>query len=318
MNLFVKAAFNQFVKSAESPETAASIISTAQLLFTRFVSPSVLNAFCGETNLPLDMEGNQLVIFGLDKERRNVAGPLVASIIELLVNRNTTAPRKDPLILSLDEVYTLYLQSLPDWLTQERESGLCTLLGVQHMGLMEETYGRSLSDVIFGNCNTKGLFNPQDDKFAERIRSFLGEEGFEHKQRSRSHQSKGGTSRSLADHAQKRWLVETQQLNNLPTGKCIFINPGHSNNEDANLPWKGFITKLRESDFERQYQDSLLWEQTQHELARANSTPDVAEEELAKRIEAAELLLPLDNDQPSQPVAQGPDWENVLEGLKQL
>ena len=47
LNSWVKASFSQFLSVAGSPETAASIVGTASGLFTRFMIPSALSAFCG-------------------------------------------------------------------------------------------------------------------------------------------------------------------------------------------------------------------------------------------------------------------------------
>ncbi|MHC5928817.1 hypothetical protein [Nostoc sp.] len=69
LNFMVREAFAQFVSVAGSPETAASIVGTASGLFSRFMVPSALAAFCGKTNIPLDLKGRQMVVFG-SKQRK--------------------------------------------------------------------------------------------------------------------------------------------------------------------------------------------------------------------------------------------------------
>jgi len=324
LNLYIKAAFNQFLSSADSPQTAASIIATAQALFNRFVTPEVLSAFCGKTNIPLDLKGAQLLVIGLDKERRDVVGPLVASVVHLLVTRNTAGTRKEPLILSLDEIYTLYLPSIVDWLAQERESGLVTILGVQIMAMLEAAYGKDLANAISANCGTKALFNLQAD--AERFSKFFGSEEIRYKQKSRSH-GKSGASRSLADHQQTRPLIEPQQFNTFPVGKCVLVNPGLANQQEASLPWMGQITRLKKADFERAYQDSLLWEETQQALAEANGMKDFSEQELQLRLAEAKRILPLpeemaegvpDASAPAHSEGKGPGWSMMLEQVSEV
>ena len=121
LNPWVKASFSQFLSVAGSPETAASIVGTASGIFSRFMIPSALSAFCGQTTIPLSLTGKQMVVFGMDKEKRDVVGPLLVSILHLLVSRNVANKRKSPLVLALDELPTLYLPALVDWLNQNRE-----------------------------------------------------------------------------------------------------------------------------------------------------------------------------------------------------
>ncbi|MHC5819250.1 MAG: type IV secretory system conjugative DNA transfer family protein, partial [Nostoc sp.] len=128
LNFMVREAFAQFVSVAGSPETAASIVGTASGLFSRFMVKSALAAFCGKTNIPLDLKGRQMVIFGMNKEKRDVIAPLLVSILHLLVSRNVANKRTCPIVLGIDELPTLYLPALVDWLNQNREDGLVSIL----------------------------------------------------------------------------------------------------------------------------------------------------------------------------------------------
>ncbi|MHC5763679.1 type IV secretory system conjugative DNA transfer family protein, partial [Nostoc sp.] len=183
LNFMVREAFAQFVSVAGSPETAASIVGTASGLFSRFMVPSALAAFCGKTNIPLDLKGRQMVVFGMNKEKRDVIAPLLVSILHLLVSRNVANKRTCPLVLGIDELPTLYLPALVDWLNQNREDGLISILGLQNLSMLIESYGENTTNAIFGGCATKAFFNPQDDVAAERFSKFLGEEEIKYKQR---------------------------------------------------------------------------------------------------------------------------------------
>ena len=98
------------------------------------MSPAILSVFCGKSTIPLDMEGKQLLIIGMDRERRDVVAPLLATVLHMIITRNVTSKRrKDPLVVSLDEVPTLFLPNLVQWLNENREDGLCCILGFQTM-----------------------------------------------------------------------------------------------------------------------------------------------------------------------------------------
>jgi type IV secretory pathway TraG/TraD family ATPase VirD4 len=174
----VYVSFGQLVSVEDSEKTAASIVATAASNFTRFIKKDILASFCGETTIPLDLEGKQLLIMGLDRERRDVVAPLLATVLHMIVSRNVTKKREDPLILALDELPTLYLPALVQWLNENREDGLVTLLGFQNMAQLEQKYGEELARSILGGCASKAIFNPQEQKSAQMFSDFLGDTNF--------------------------------------------------------------------------------------------------------------------------------------------
>ncbi|WP_320073248.1 type IV secretory system conjugative DNA transfer family protein [Nostoc sp. MG11] len=296
LNFLVKEAFSQFVSVAGSPETAASIVGTASGLFSRFMVPSALAAFCGQTNIPLDLKGRQMVIFGMNKEKRDVIAPLLVSIIHLLVSRNVAIKRTHSLVLSLDELPTLYLPALVDWLNQNREDGLISILGLQNLSMLEEVYGEKTTNAIFGGCATKIIFNPQDDVAAERFSNYLGDEEIRYKLRSRSSGGKGGASTSISDQVSTRKLFSVNQFNNLPEGKAVFISPGFRSRGETNLP---ILSRINISDndprngSQAEKKSTTAWYQCQKELRAISNLQMVGEIEMNKRRAEAEKLLSL-------------------------
>jgi type IV secretory pathway TraG/TraD family ATPase VirD4 len=291
-NPWVKASFAQFLSVAGSPETAASIVGTASGLFTRFMVPSALSAFCGQTNIPLDLQGRQMVVFGMDKEKRDVIAPLLVSILHLLVSRNVALKRSEPLVLALDELPTLYLPALVDWLNQNREDGLVSILGLQNLSLLEQAYGKETTNAIFGGCATKAFFNPQDDVAAERFSNFLGDEEIKYKQRSRSSGGKGGASTSLSDQNSTRNLFEVNQFNSLPEGKAVIVSPGFRSRKDIGLPLLEQI-RISRKDIQSESKSIKTWYEIQQHIVSESTLREPAGEELERRMLEAERLLPL-------------------------
>ncbi|HEY9596432.1 MAG TPA: type IV secretion system DNA-binding domain-containing protein, partial [Cyanophyceae cyanobacterium] len=130
----------------DSEKTVAGIVGSAARLFMRFMKKDFVGAFCGATTLPLDLDGKQLLIFGLDRNNRDIVGPLLAAILHMVVSRNVsrTVPRKDPLVTVLDELPTLYLPQLVNWLNENREDGFCGILGYQNIAQLEQFYSKEL------------------------------------------------------------------------------------------------------------------------------------------------------------------------------
>jgi type IV secretory pathway TraG/TraD family ATPase VirD4 len=292
LNFMVKEAFAQFVSVAGSGETASSIVGTASGLFSRFMVPDVLATFCGQTTIPLDMEGKQMIVFGMDKEKIDVIGPLLAAVMHLVVTRNVAGKRTTPFVLGVDELPTIYLPALVNWLNQNREDGLVTILGVQNISMLQESFGDNITNAIFGGCATKFFYNPQDDISAERFSKYLGNQEIKYKQRSRSSGGKGGASISTSDQNGTRALLEINEFNTLSVGKAVIINPGFSSRGQISLPILEQI-KVDDRDIKAQEESTAIWYEYQQELLRNSKLKVPGDEEMRIRRQEAERLLPL-------------------------
>ena len=237
INPWVGVAFGQLLSTAKSEKTVASIVSTAALVFTRFMKAGMLPAFCGKSTLPLDMTGKRLLIFGMDRNKRDVVGPLVATVLHMVITRNVTQPRTDPLVAVLDELPTLYLPNLVQWLNENREDGLCTLIGYQNQNQLEKAYGKELAQAIFGGTASKFMFNPQSAESADMFSRMLGDEEIRYKSKSRN-TGGGKTSTTRSDQERTRRLFAPEQFNRLPQGHCVYINPGYGTRKEGSVPQK--------------------------------------------------------------------------------
>ncbi|MBD2503900.1 type IV secretory system conjugative DNA transfer family protein [Anabaena azotica] len=292
LNYWVKVAFSQFLSVAGSPETAASIVGTTSGTFSRFMTPSSLSAFYGKTNIPLDLKGRKMVVFGMNKEKRDVIGPLLVSILHLLVSRNIAGKRTDPLLLSLDEVPTIYLPAIVDWLNQNREDGLVCILGLQNLSQLEKAYSPEITSAIFGGCATKFFFNPQDDTAAKRFSEFLGKEQIGHRERSRSSGGKGGSSTSISEQNSTRDLFEPNQFNTLGEGRAVIISPGFANRKEISLPLLEKIN-IPKADIDLEAKSVAEWYKLQQRLIQNSVLKQPTEKELRDRLLEAERILPL-------------------------
>ncbi len=294
LNPWIRASFGQLLSVGKSERTVASIVATANNVFTRFMKPGVLGAFCGKTTLPLDLNGKQLLVLGLDRQRRDVVGPLLATILHMVVNRNVTRRRQDPLILSLDEIPTLYLPALSQWLNENREDGLCSILGFQNIVQLEEAYGKRYKSIL-GGCATKAIFNPQEYDSAKMFSDFLGEEEIHYTQKSRG-RSGGKASTNQSDQERTRKLFEPSQFLKLPTGRCVLISPGYKSKkggeEEASIPIRQTI-KLPDTDIAAIKASCDEWEEIRNEaiINSPQRSPTTADLEL--RYQAAEQLFSL-------------------------
>lgn len=292
LNFLVREAFSQFVSVAGSPETAASIVGTASGLFSRFMVPAALAAFCGKSDIPLDLLGRQMIVFGMNKEKRDVIAPLLVSILHLIVSRNVAKKRSEPLILALDELPTLYLPALVDWLNQNREDGLVSILGLQNLSMLTEAYGENTTNAIFGGCATKAFFNPNDDVSAEKFSKYLGDEEVNYTQKSRSYGGKGGANTSISQQKGTRKLFDVNSFNTLKEGKAVLMNPGFSSRNQISLPLLHQFN-IPQTEINSQKSAIRYWYEFQQYLQSLSGLNIPTSEEMRLRRDEALRLLPM-------------------------
>jgi type IV secretory pathway TraG/TraD family ATPase VirD4 len=285
-------AFSQVIQLRDSEKTVSGVIGTAQRVFSRFLVRELIATLCGQTTIPIEMEGKQLLIIGMDQTRRDAVAPLLATVLQMVVNHNLYGKdRKDPLILCLDELDSLYLPSLKRWITEGRFKGLCTMVGFQNIGQIEESYGKGILQTILGGCGTKIILNPQDKASAEYFSSYLGEEGMDIRQSSRSRGRQSSTT--ISSQLNKRPLVEVAALLKYPIGKAIFINPGYSSRKEAYVPIIGTI-QIPKGEAAISDQSEALWPKVCKRLIDRAKQSSADPEIIVQRRRSLEKLFSLE------------------------
>lgn len=290
LNPWVLASFSQLISSAKSEKTLSSILATTNINFTRFMKPELLAAFCGKTTLPLWLQGKKMIVLGLDREKRDVLSPLLAAILHLLITHNVVHKRSDPLFLIADEIPTLYLPSLHHWLNENREDGLCTILGFQNLVQLEKIYGKELARSILGGCATKVIFNPQDYESAKLFSDYLGQKEVRFNQKSRG-RSQGKGNINTSEQIQAKALFEASDFLQLPTGRCILLNPDFKRGKTSYIPLLESL-KLTTDYLNVLKWSEERWEKVHQRLKERSTQRDISQEDLAMRRQLAEEILP--------------------------
>ncbi|OYD91685.1 transfer complex protein TrsK [Nostoc sp. 'Peltigera membranacea cyanobiont' 210A] len=301
LNPWIKIAFGQLFSSAGSEKTVAGIAGSASLMFTRFMARGTLGCFVGKTTLPLEVKRKQMIIFGLDRERRDAVSPLMTSILHMVVSRSIAKKRKEdgPLIVCLDELPSIFLPDLFKWLNESRSEGFCGILGWQNMGQLEKIYGREISKAILGACGTKFVFNPGEEESARLFSAYLGEEEIKYKQKSRS-TGGGRASTSISEQERTRKLFEPAQFLKLPPGKCLLINPAYSNKNEGSVPILKNI-KIPKYIIGLEQENDTNWDKVIKELARKSTQKKPTQEDLDLRVKEVDRKFPI----PQAPVQAG-------------
>jgi type IV secretory pathway TraG/TraD family ATPase VirD4 len=287
---WVKVSWDQFMSMRESEKTAASVAAIASLMFTNFVSQDILPCLCGKSTIPLDLEGKQMIIFGMDQNRRDIVGPILATVLHMIVVRNIAKKRVDPLAVFLDELPTIALPSLVNWLNESRSAGFCGVLGYQNMTQLEQAYGKETSRAILSGCNTKFVFNPGEYESAKYFSDYLGDEEIKYKQKSRS-TSKDGGNYSLADQDKTKKMFSPEDFLKLPAGSCVFINPAYANSKEASIPLKMKV-RVGDSEMQRRAYGEAKFGAFMQRLKLETQHPRITSHDILHRILALEVVIP--------------------------
>jgi type IV secretory pathway TraG/TraD family ATPase VirD4 len=289
--------FSQLLASEGADKQIAGIIATAQRTFKTFIGKQLVSSFCGKTTIPLDLAGKQILFLQVDIQKRDTVSPLLAAILHLIVTRNFGRPRKDPLIIALDELPTLYLPDLPKWINEFRSYGFVALLGYQNFAQLQHIYGRELSRALFAACGTKVFFNPKDRETANEFSGYLGEKEVRLFTRSRSLGKHGGSSYS--EQYQKMPLLTPDQILKLDQGECVFINSAYKGGHESSIPLR-LRVKIDPQDIQIQNRSAELWhsqvcDRLIQQMTQQHTITDLDQENEIRR-EMAERLFPLPVD----------------------
>jgi type IV secretion system protein VirD4 len=306
---FVKVGFAQLIAATESEKTTASIISTAADVLTRFMSPRVLPALMGQTNVPLILGQKQMLIFQSDIFRQDVLNPLIAAVINIVIQKNFSIQRTVPLAFCGDEFPTIFIPKSPTWANEHRSKGFVGIYGFQSLAQLKESYGNERSDILLSGLGSQFWFNPNHYNTADEWQKSLGEVEVWVKSKTWSRSGGTGSGRSSNEQIHKKPLISTDQILGFRQGECILKSPALQGRKRSGLPWHIKRIRIPKTDQQRAKQCEEFWRSrlkatlTQRERDQRLSID--MEQALALRTKEAERLLPLSKQNPGfKPVPQ--------------
>ena len=289
---WIAASFRQYLSAKESEKTVASIDTTTVGIFSGFIQKSLLPSFIGKSTINPRLKGKQILIFKLDDERRDIVGPLLAAALHITIVKNLSTLRQDPIGIFIDELPSLYLKALPQWINEYRSNGACFVLGVQSIKQLSNYYGENLANAIISACSTKILYNPGNLETAKEFSDIYGLKELIVKTRSVAHTQKDGRTITWSDSLQTIPVLTPDLIMRLPQGRCVITNPGYSSANEGSVPYLLKIP-IPWSDLKRIKESENLWDKVKERLIkraakRLNSNLDEA---MSIREQVAELLL---------------------------
>jgi type IV secretory pathway TraG/TraD family ATPase VirD4 len=312
LNPWIMQSLSQFLaaggEKGKTNVTEGGILANAQKTMNQLVQREFIPSTCGKSTVKIDLNGantKTLTIVGLNQDYRHVITPFLATVLDLLISHNVahSKHRTVPFFVSLDELPTLKLRKLADWVAQARSAGFCGALGVQNRSQVVESYGEDRTKTIFSNCATKVFINPQDPDSADFYSKYLGDKEIRYYTNSYTTQ-KGGGSRSRTEQVTKVPLMEAAEFLRMPPGRAVIISPGYSDkrSKETYIPVLKDI-KIPEQDLQESVKSKEVWKTMmasfkdrsidEVEIARMFELRNQLVEELFPLPPSAKLAVPL-------------------------
>lgn len=267
---------------ANAPQTSAGIIASAVTNLQDLMGAKSIQSFIYD-DIPLRMDGKQVVFFQVDKDRPSISKPIIASAIDLIVRSScgSDIKRKSPFILMLDEAASITLPNLGLWLQEYRSYGFLAVLGYQNESqlLMRMQQAEVTSNAA--NMGTTIYFEANEMATSKAISERCGQKTVKIKE-------------------EKRWqrhivpLIRPEEIELMKPGECIIFSPGM-----GKRPYKTKI-RLNKKDIKRRDKAENIWFEEMlpyyesRNRARLEAYP--IETAISDRMAIADTLLPSPED----------------------
>jgi type IV secretion system protein VirD4 len=300
---WVRVGFSQLMQVAGVDRTSGGILAGAADLITEFLQKDLLPCYLGESNTSLELKEKEILVFQSDIFRQKVVNPIVASLIDTLINLNFSNQREVPLVCSFDELPTITISNLPTWANEHRSKGYVGIYGYQSIEQLEKSYGKEGSSILRSALGTRVWFNPGNEGTAEVFSKYLGETEVKIKTNSVSNNwgGSGGGQRSQNEQIYQVPLMRVDRFTGFRQGECVFINGAYQNRDRGDVPWHLRQIKVSDRDKKVERECAELWRDEVLPALRnreVRSRPQLdLEREIKLRMELADKLLPLPDDE---------------------
>jgi hypothetical protein len=192
----------------------AGQIASTQAALAALSSPNIYWVMSGNTmSLQInDPNHPQILCLGNNPTKSSVYGAAL-SVYTSTVMKNIYKSKELPSAFFIDELPSMYLMGLDDFIAHVRSYKVATWLGIQDFEQLTKSYGKEAADVIINTCGTvfAGQVNGQS---AERLSKMFGESG----------QDNFGTSFTKGD-TNINYSVNYRSM--LPPSKIMTLSQGH-------------------------------------------------------------------------------------------
>jgi type IV secretory pathway TraG/TraD family ATPase VirD4 len=284
--------FDQFLTNLESVKTASNVTATVMNAIAGGSSEDIYPCMDGESNIPLVMDGQQLLIIGCTQQYRESVAPYLVALLEQVIVANTFHGRKTNLQINIDELAAVNVAKLKFYINENRKYGVFFNLATQAISQLQERYGKEGASSIMTAVGFKAFFNPGENDTAKYLQDTLGTHKYREKERSHGY-SGGRSSSNTSNPVRERPLFSLAEALKLPQGTAIFLTRGASSKTQEYIPFKRKV--VPSAEYIRDMDDAAReWkEHTEAALKRRSPVRPPSTEEIFETFKLAEELFPL-------------------------
>jgi type IV secretory pathway TraG/TraD family ATPase VirD4 len=295
---YIKVIFDQFISTAGSPETAASIAATAQGIFARFQIPEAWATFCGKSTMPIMIGANTIVTYRMNPLIEDAIAPLMACSIYMQATANIFGHRSGdtPLAVSLNEFCRFKFPGLSGLMKVARSKRVVFGLAAQDIPTIEETFGKVGSQALLAACKTEFVGQLICKTTAKHYSESYGKEDIRYFSQSQSGSFRSGTSNTDSDGLTTRDLVPIEDLLEAPRGTFYMRSPtitGKSGGRKRERMLVRLDIKIPESDLNAVKAGEATWMKYRNARMKSPVALSLTEQQLTAREKLAEYILPM-------------------------
>ncbi len=151
------------------------VMATLRNAMNALTSPELFWVFSGkDVSIQLnDPDDPQWLCICNDMEKREGISPAL-SILLTQLNKVLNQPGKRPVLYAIDEIPTVYIHGLADYMATCRSNQNAVLLGLQTYSQLEKEYQREEAAIIKGNCSNQ-FWGVVDVAEAEKVAKAFGQ-----------------------------------------------------------------------------------------------------------------------------------------------
>ena len=298
--------FAQFLSTAKSDRTAASIAGGAMNLFSLYCSESIAPSITGKTTIPLYLEGKQLLIIGCTSSLRQTVAPLIMALLSLVVSTNAVTGRRDELQIAVDEFPAVRYPKLIEQANELRKFNVFFNLAAQNLNQIRKQFSQEDTENLITAAGTKVWLNPRSNDSAKYLQESLGNRRY--RTREYNYGRSGGRSNyGRSSQVRERPLITAHQIQKLKQGTAIVQSRGFQSATEEYIPCKMQL-KPDSRYVELSKKAAANWDYTQEQLVKAAASKAVDGYKLLRGYQerAEEILTP--------PV--DPDVEDIVEHVE--
>ena len=301
--------YGQFLALCKTAEAAASAISVAMDVLSRFVVPQLTAVFCRDTTVPIVLKQRQMILIRVDPRYADISIPLAAACLEELFARNVYAGTGFGGLLWLDEIPQVKLLTIAKTMGVARSKLWSVAYGYQGKNILELAYGKNATGAIFENTGTLWIGKQAKNDNNKFLAESFGKEDIKAKSKNTGKSGGGTISDNLRD------LVTVHELEQQPTGRAIFISPGvyrevkepgAKKEKRVSIPYRHQF-KIPRHELRAMKSAKQTWLKYRGELIAKRKSSPLTDEQLEARAKLALKLLPEPIKEPTEQEESKPE-----------